>query len=133
MFFFYLYMPHGLSSDYCRRFQCALLVITYLWKLQLVLCEGYMFFCMKLRTKSFTEISKRANILLDSGFNARLSYFGLAREGPKDDRSYVTAEIHRYTKLRSSRISTNTHWFNAKTRNFLKHFGLFCSLPRQVI
>ncbi|WZZ33612.1 hypothetical protein YC2023_017013 [Brassica napus] len=50
---------------------------------------------MKLRTKSFTEISKRANILLDSGFNARLSYFGLAREGPKDDRSYVTAEIHR--------------------------------------
>lgn len=52
-----------------------------------------MFFCMKLRTKSFTEISKRANILLDSGFNARLSYFGLAREGPKDDRSYVTAEF----------------------------------------
>ncbi|KAL0825791.1 hypothetical protein Bca101_049468 [Brassica carinata] len=39
------------------------------------------------------EISKRANILLDSGFNARLSYFGLAREGPKDDRSYVTAEF----------------------------------------
>ncbi|KAL0683416.1 hypothetical protein Bca4012_050264 [Brassica carinata] len=48
---------------------------------------------IELRTKSFTEISKRANILLDSGFNARLSYFGLAREGPKDDRSYVTAEF----------------------------------------
>lgn len=36
---------------------------------------------------------KAANILLDSGFNARLSDFGLAKEGPKDDRSHVTTEV----------------------------------------
>ncbi|AAF15921.1 putative protein kinase; 52485-51080 [Arabidopsis thaliana] len=36
---------------------------------------------------------KAANILLDSGFNAKLSDFGLAKEGPKDNRSHVTTEV----------------------------------------
>ncbi|CAA7043261.1 unnamed protein product [Microthlaspi erraticum] len=36
---------------------------------------------------------KAANILLDSGFNAKLSDFGLAKEGPTDDRSHVTTEV----------------------------------------
>lgn len=36
---------------------------------------------------------KPANILLDSGFNAKLSDFGLAKEGPTDDRSHVTTEV----------------------------------------
>ncbi|CAF2153754.1 BnaAnng25790D [Brassica napus] len=36
---------------------------------------------------------KASNILLDSGFNAKLSDFGLAREGPKDDRSHVITEV----------------------------------------
>lgn len=88
---------------------------------------------------------KASNILLDSGFNAKLSDFGLAREGPKDDRSHVTTEVigtqgyaapeylaTGFSLLIDSicmHVPTNKHI----TRNFLKHFGLFCFVPRQVI
>ncbi|KAL6643201.1 hypothetical protein ACP70R_021382 [Stipagrostis hirtigluma subsp. patula] len=36
---------------------------------------------------------KAANILLDGGFNARLSDFGLARAGPAGDRSHVSTRV----------------------------------------
>lgn len=80
---------------------------------------------------------KASNILLDSGFNAKLSDFGLAREGPKDDRSHVTTEVIGtqgyaapeylatgfYLLTDSMYVQINT------TQKFLKHFGLllFCS------
>ncbi|CAH8349913.1 unnamed protein product [Eruca vesicaria subsp. sativa] len=36
---------------------------------------------------------KASNILLDSDFNAKLSDFGLAREGPKGDRTHVSTQV----------------------------------------
>ncbi|KAK9913548.1 hypothetical protein M0R45_037361 [Rubus argutus] len=36
---------------------------------------------------------KSSNILLDSSYNARLSYFGLAKDGPADDKNHVSTRV----------------------------------------
>lgn len=36
---------------------------------------------------------KSSNVLLDEKFNAKLSDFGLAREGPQGDRTHVSTKV----------------------------------------
>lgn len=46
-----------------------------------------------LNHKSYIEIFKASNILLDSEFNAKLSDFGLAKAGPTGDRTHVSTQV----------------------------------------
>lgn len=46
-----------------------------------------------LKLKVIYRDFKSSNVLLDENFNARLSDFGLAREGPAGDRSHVSTAV----------------------------------------
>ncbi|KAJ7950304.1 Protein kinase [Quillaja saponaria] len=58
----------------------------------LVLLEDWLFF-IALKTKVIYRDFKTSNILLDSNYNAKLSDFGLARDGPTGDKSHVSTRV----------------------------------------
>ena len=88
----YEYMPNGSLENHL--FERGSKVLS--WSLRMKIAIGAargLCFLHDAKDQVIYRDFKASNILLDSGFNAKLSDFGLAREGPKDDRSHVTTQV----------------------------------------
>ncbi|CAN6851505.1 unnamed protein product [Brassica oleracea] len=88
----YEYMPNGSLENHL--FERGSNVFS--WSLRMKIAIGAtrgLCFLHDAKDQVIYRDFKASNILLDSGFNAKLSDFGLAREGPNDDRSHVTTEV----------------------------------------
>lgn len=66
------------------------------WNLRLKVALGAakgLAFLHSAETKVIYRDFKTSNILLDSDYNAKLSDFGLAKDGPRGDKSYVSTRV----------------------------------------
>ncbi|KAG5553926.1 hypothetical protein RHGRI_011704 [Rhododendron griersonianum] len=66
------------------------------WSLRMKVALGAakgLAFLHNAETKVIYRDFKTSNILLDPGYNAKLSDFGLARDGPTGDKSYVSTRV----------------------------------------
>ena len=88
----YEYMPNGSLENHLFERGCNVLSWSLRMKIAIGAARG-LCFLHDTKDQVIYRDFKASNILLDSGFNAKLSDFGLAREGPKDDRSHVTTEV----------------------------------------
>ncbi|KAK1430503.1 hypothetical protein QVD17_13295 [Tagetes erecta] len=86
----YEYMPN--KSLEAHLFGRALPPIPWITRLKILLsaAEGLTYLHEGLEIQVIFRDFKSANVLLDENFNAKLSDFGLAREGPQGDRSHVS-------------------------------------------
>ncbi|KAL1216747.1 putative serine/threonine-protein kinase PBL3 [Cardamine amara subsp. amara] len=88
----YEYMPNGSLDNHL--FEKGSTVLSWSLRLQIVIGSARgLCFLHEDKDQIIYRDFKTANILLDSGFNAKLSDFGLAKDGPKDDRLHVTTEV----------------------------------------
>ncbi|KAL7113572.1 hypothetical protein ACP275_04G069100 [Erythranthe tilingii] len=87
----YEYMPKGsLENHLFRRVQLMPWAIRL--RIAVDVARG-LSFLHSLDANVIYRDLKASNILLDSDFNAKLSDFGLAREGPKGDRTHVSTRV----------------------------------------
>ncbi|KAI4311615.1 hypothetical protein MLD38_036497 [Melastoma candidum] len=93
LFLVYEYMPNRGLDDHL--FNQALPVLPWKTRLEIILgaAEGLAYLHEGMEIKVIYRDFKSANVLLDENFQAKLSDFGLAREGPVDDRSHVTTVV----------------------------------------
>ncbi|KAM0030328.1 putative protein kinase RLK-Pelle-RLCK-VIIa-2 family [Helianthus debilis subsp. tardiflorus] len=86
----YEYMPN--KSLEAHLFGRALPPIPWITRLKILLsaAEGLTYLHEGLEIQVIFRDFKSSNVLLDENFNAKLSDFGLAREGPQGDRSHVS-------------------------------------------
>ncbi|XP_010448689.1 PREDICTED: protein kinase 2B, chloroplastic-like [Camelina sativa] len=88
----YEYMPNGSLENHL--FERGSNVLS--WSLRMEVAIGAargLCFLHEAKDQVIYRDFKAANILLNSGFNPKLSDFGLAKEGPKDNRSHVTTQV----------------------------------------
>ncbi|KAK2972366.1 hypothetical protein RJ640_014424 [Escallonia rubra] len=90
----YEFMPKGSMENHLFRrgsyFQ------PFSWNLRMKVALGAargLAFLHGAETKVIYRDFKTSNILLDSSFNAKLSDFGLARDGPTGDKSHVSTRV----------------------------------------
>ncbi|KAK9273541.1 hypothetical protein L1049_018351 [Liquidambar formosana] len=88
----YEYMPRGsLENQLFRRYSAALPWSTRM-KIALGAAKGLAFLHEADKPVIYRDF-KASNILLDSDYNAKLSDFGLAKDGPEGDEAYVLTSI----------------------------------------
>lgn len=86
----YEYMPNKSLEDHL--FNKAMPTIPWITRLRIILgaARGMAYLHEGLQVQVIYRDFKSSNVLLDKEFNAKLSDFGLAREGPTGDRSHVS-------------------------------------------
>ncbi|GFQ01202.1 serine/threonine-protein kinase at5g01020 [Phtheirospermum japonicum] len=88
----YEYMPRGsLENQLFRRFSISLPWSTRM-KIALGAAKGLAFLHEAGKPVIYRDF-KASNILLDSDFNAKLSDFGLAKDGPEGDDTHVSTRV----------------------------------------
>ncbi|XP_019179587.1 PREDICTED: probable receptor-like protein kinase At5g47070 [Ipomoea nil] len=86
----YEYMPNRSLEDHL--FNNSMPTISWRTRLNIILgaAQGIAYLHEGLDVKVIYRDFKTSNVLLDKDFNAKLSDFGLAREGPTGDKSHVS-------------------------------------------
>ncbi|XP_057472606.1 probable serine/threonine-protein kinase PBL10 [Actinidia eriantha] len=90
----YEFMPRGSLENHLFRRGSYFQPLS--WNLRLKVALGAakgLAFLHSAETKVIYRDFKTANILLDSNYNARLSDFGLAKDGPTGDKSHVSTRV----------------------------------------
>ncbi|KAL2940478.1 putative serine/threonine-protein kinase PBL9 [Bienertia sinuspersici] len=96
----YEFMPRGSLENHLFRSEFHQLGSSYVeplsWNLRMKIVLGAakgLEFLHSPKTKVIYRDYKPSNILLDSDFEAKLSDFGLAKDGPCDDQGYVSTRV----------------------------------------
>ncbi|KAK4480954.1 hypothetical protein RD792_011815 [Penstemon davidsonii] len=90
----YEFMPKGSMENHLFRRGSYFQPLS--WSLRMKIALGAargLAFLHSAETKVIYRDFKTSNILLDSNYNAKLSDFGLARDGPTGDKSYVSTRV----------------------------------------
>ncbi|KNA09052.1 hypothetical protein SOVF_157130 [Spinacia oleracea] len=91
----YEFMPRGSLENHLFR-RSSSYVEPLSWKLRMKIVLGAakgLAFLHSPKIKVIYRDYKPSNILLDSDFDAKLSDFGLAKDGPCDDQGYVSTRV----------------------------------------
>ncbi|XAR64322.1 Non-specific serine/threonine protein kinase [Bertholletia excelsa] len=88
----YEYMASGSLEKHHFHRECATLTWSKRMKIALDAAKGLAFLHGAERSIIFRDF-KTSNILLDADFNAKLSNFGLAKDGPRDDHTHVAPHV----------------------------------------
>ncbi|KAE8675973.1 Receptor-like serine/threonine-protein kinase [Hibiscus syriacus] len=88
----YEYMPRGsLENQLFRRYSVSLPWVTRM-KIALGAAKGLAYLHEAEKPVIYRDF-KASNILLDSDYNAKLSDFGLAKDGPEGDETHVSTRV----------------------------------------
>ncbi|KAL1330757.1 hypothetical protein AAHE18_12G133100 [Arachis hypogaea] len=90
----YEFMPKGSVENHLFRRSVHFQPLTWTLRLKIALgaAKG-LAFLHSTETKVIYRDFKTSNILLDTNYNAKLSDFGLARDGPTGDKSHVSTRV----------------------------------------
>ncbi|KAL8527360.1 hypothetical protein ACS0TY_005285 [Phlomoides rotata] len=88
----YEYMPKGSLENHLFRKGVQLVPWATRMRIAVDVARGISFLHSLDPSVIYRDL-KASNVLLDSEFNAKLSDFGLAREGPKGDRTHVSTRV----------------------------------------
>ncbi|CAN0916331.1 Probable serine/threonine-protein kinase PBL3, partial [Linum grandiflorum] len=90
----YEFMPKGSLENHLFRNAEGVQPISWVTRMQIALdvARGLSFLHGLSANVIYRDL-KASNILLDSGFNAKLSDFGLARDGPTGDNTHVSTRV----------------------------------------
>ncbi|KZV16486.1 putative receptor-like protein kinase [Dorcoceras hygrometricum] len=115
----YEYMPNRSLEDHL--FNKAMPTIPWITRLRIILgaARGMAYLHEGLEVKVIYRDFKSSNVLLDQDLNAKLSDFGLAREGPTGDQSHVsTAPIGTHGYAAPEYIETGRVTFKSDVWSF---------------
>ncbi|XP_020204969.1 receptor-like cytoplasmic kinase 176 [Cajanus cajan] len=90
----YEYMPKGSVENHLFRRGSHFQQLSWTLRLKIALGAARgLAFLHSTETKVIYRDFKTSNILLDTNYNAKLSDFGLARDGPTGDKSHVSTRV----------------------------------------